>query len=150
MRDDDLRDPPAGDQMERMTSRIVNSLVIAAGVIALGLYAGGGGTEVEAPDYQIVSTTDGRVVRLNTDTGSIVSCDAARCRLIQMRSDDLEREFERAREGAGEPPQQALPPPAAAPQGAIAPAAPGGEVAPTAPQAPQAAPAPQPPAQPAR
>ncbi|HEX9931286.1 MAG TPA: hypothetical protein VGB08_00405, partial [Allosphingosinicella sp.] len=126
MRDDDLRDPPATELIERMTSRVVNSLVIAAGVIAVGLYAGGGdGTHVEAPDYQIVSTPDGRVVRLNVETGSIVSCDAARCRLIQMQSDGLEREFEE-REEQGQAPQQALPPPAAAPQGAVAPGVPQG------------------------
>lgn len=148
MRDDDPTDPPTAELIERMTSRIVNSLVIAAGVIALGLYAGGGGGDVEAPDYQIVSTPDGRVVRLNTDTGSIVSCDAARCALIQMRSDNLEREFERRRDRQQESaPQQALPPPATAPQGASPPAA---AQSPQAPQAPQAVPAPQPPAEPQR
>lgn len=144
MRDDDVTGSPAGDQVERMTGRVVNSLVIAAGVIALGLYAGGGGTEVEAPDYQIVSTTDGRVVRLNTDTGSIVSCDAARCRLIQMRSDDLEDEFERARET----PQRALPPPVVTPQDGSNSLVPENMTVPAAPPAPQPAPSAQPPAQP--
>ena len=116
---DDAREP-LGGLIERMTSRVVNSLVIAAGLIALGLYASGSG-DVEAPDYQIVAASDGRVVRLNTETGSIVSCDAARCTLVLMRSDGLERltdeerEALRVRERALPPPQSGAPPPATAP-----------------------------------
>ncbi|HYJ28877.1 MAG TPA: hypothetical protein VEW25_00875 [Allosphingosinicella sp.] len=137
---DDTREP-LGGLIERMTSRIVNSLVIAAGLIALGIYASGPG-DIEAPDYQIVASSDGRVVRLNTDTGSIVSCDATRCTLILMRSDDLERVSDDERE-KGQARQPALPPPAAAPQNGAAPAAP------ATPQPTQAAPAPAP-AQPQR
>lgn len=133
-------EPPAAELIERMTSRIVNSLVIAAGMIALGLYAGGSG-DVEAPDYQIVSTSDGRVVRLNTETGSIVSCDSARCTLVLLRSDDLDRLSEDERE-AIEARERALPPPAAAPQNGAAPAAPAAP--------PQPAPQPAQPAQPQR
>lgn len=131
---DDNREP-LGALNERMTSRIVNSLVIAAGMIALGLYAGGSG-DVEAPDYQIVAASDGRVVRLNTDTGSIVSCDAVRCTLVLMRSDDLRRvsDDDRQKSQASQP---ALPPPAAAPQNGAASATP-------APTTPPAAPSPQP------
>ena len=131
-------EPPLTELVERMTSRIVNSLVIAAGLVALGLYAGGDG-DVEAPDYQVVATADGRVVRLNTATGSIVSCDTARCTLVLLRSDDLERLSEDERE-AIEARGRALPPPAAAPAN---------EAAPAAPKAAPAAPAPQP-AQPQR
>ena len=137
-------EPPTAELVERMTSRIVNSLVIAAGMIALGLYAGSSG-DVEAPDYQIVPASDGRVVRLNTETGSIVSCDAARCTLVLMRSDDLERLSDEERE-AIEARERALPPPAAAPQTAPAPAAAPQPAA----QTPQAAPAPAQPAQPQR
>jgi len=126
---DETRDQ-LGGLIERMTSRIVNSLVIAAGLIALGLYASSSG-DVEAPDYQIVATSDGRIVRLNTDTGSIVWCDAGRCTLVLMRSDDLGRVGEgEGREARG----RALPPPAAAPQtGAPPPAAQSPQPALTAP-----------------
>lgn len=114
---------------ERMTSRIVNSLVIAAGILALGIYWSG--DDVEAPTYQAVSTPDGRVVRVNTETGSVVSCDAARCTLIFLQGDDLDRvraagEAEGARVGPAAPADPALPQPGAAPP------------APAAPQAPQA------------
>ena len=148
MRDIDSKDPPTSELIERMTSRIVNSLVIAAGVLAVGLYAGGGASDVEAPDYQIVPMSDGRVARLNTETGSIVTCDAARCTLILLRSSDLERLSEEERLEIET--REALPPPAAASQnGTVAPPA-----AAPAPEAPKAAPAAQPaqqqPAQPQR
>jgi hypothetical protein len=146
---DDPNAPPTGtaDIAERMTSRLANSLVIAAGLVALGIYASG--TEIETPRYQIVSTPDGRVVRVNTENGSIVSCDAARCTLVHLKGDDLDRAARRAREAAEQaaqpqiqppaqqPQQQALPPPAAPSVGA-------------APQSPQPGAAPQPPAQPQR
>ncbi|HEX8216322.1 MAG TPA: hypothetical protein VF577_02550 [Allosphingosinicella sp.] len=109
---DETREP-LGGLIERMTSRIVNSMVIAAGLVALGLYASGGGdVDVAAADYQIVATSDGRVIRLNTETGSIVSCTSVRCTLVLMRSNDLERvsDADRAAE------QRALPSPASAQQ----------------------------------
>lgn len=131
---DDTREP-LGGLIERMTSRIVNSMVIAAGLVALGLYASGGGdVDVAAPDYQIVATTDGRVVRLNTDTGSIVSCTSVRCTLVLMRSNDLGRVSDEERGRAEQ--QRALPQPASPQQIQGAPAAP------AAPPASQPAPAP--------
>jgi len=104
--------------VERMTSRVANSLVIAAGIIGIGIYAAGG---VSQPaQYEAVATPDGRVVRVNTSNGSIVSCDSTHCTLIFRRGDDLERPEEG--EGAPQPgtpqpgaQQPALPAPAAAP-----------------------------------
>jgi hypothetical protein len=119
--DDPDRPPTTAEIAERMTSRLANSLVIAAGIIALGLYAGGG--DGAAPRYQAVATPDGRVVRVNTKNGSVVSCDAARCLIIHRHGrDDLDHISD----------QPALPK-------AVAP--------PAAPAAPQ--PVPAPPAQPA-
>jgi hypothetical protein len=142
--------PTDGDVAERMTSRISNSLVIAAGLVALGLYASG--DDYEAPTYQVVSTPDGRVVRLNTDSGSIVSCDTRRCTLIYLDGERLPRVDGRSPddgaedggEGAGE--RGGQPPAAAGPTPAQQPAlpAPAGEAPPgTAPQPPEVGAAPQ-------
>ncbi|HEY0012825.1 MAG TPA: hypothetical protein VGB79_08235 [Allosphingosinicella sp.] len=113
--------------VERMTSRLANSLVIAAGILALGIYWSG--DHVEAQTYQAVATPDGRVIRVNTESGSIVSCDATRCGLVWLQGDDLDRVGEevgeRVREAmegrepgaqdpaakGGQAPQQALPAP---------------------------------------
>jgi hypothetical protein len=128
------------DVAERMTSRISNSMVIAAGVLALGIYWSG--DEVETPTYQAVSTPDGRVVRVNTESGSIVSCDAARCTLIYLDGERLDRVREGGEaEAAGvRPPegaQPALPQPKEAPQPAPAPKAPPADSPPPAQAAPQ-------------
>lgn len=116
---------------ERMTSRISNSLVIAAGLVALGLYASGD-EAAEAPTYQAVPMPDGRVVRLNTESGSVVSCDSNRCAIIFLQGDRLRRidGREGGEEGDGDgdgdapaqpaaPQQPTLPaPPASPPPGA--------------------------------
>ena len=140
--------PPAttAEMVERMTSRLANSLVIAAGILALGIYSSG--DHIEAPSFQAVAMPDGRIVRVNTDSGSILSCDATRCSRVRLDSDDLDRVGEevgeRVREaiegrqgGAREPAAPAAP----APQKSLP--------APSAQNPPQAQPAPEPaPAQP--
>ncbi len=140
---DDIRDASVAAAVERMTSRVVNSMVIAAGILALGIYWSG--DDYEAPTYQVVATPDGRVIRVNTESGSVVSCDATRCTLVHLQGDELPRLRE---EGATSPAAQqpaaqqpALPAPAAAPPAGSAPQ----------PQsAPQEPPDPQAPAQPHR
>ena len=72
--------------IERMTSRIVNSMVIAAAIVGLAIYARPG-----PPRYEAVATSDGRVVRVNRANGSIVSCDAVRCSLVYRSGQDLDR-----------------------------------------------------------
>lgn len=122
---------------ERMTSRISNSLVIAAGLVALGLYASGD-EAAEAPTYQAVPMPDGRVIRLNTESGSVVSCDSNRCAIIFLQGDRLRRIDGRGRgendpdepEDADEPAeggQPALPAPSASqpPVPPVQPPAPG-------------------------
>jgi hypothetical protein len=74
------------DAIERMTGKIVNALVIAAAILALAIYARPG-----PPKYQAVATGDGRVVRVNTSNGTIVSCDASRCLLVHSGGHSLDR-----------------------------------------------------------
>jgi len=99
MQDRPTEPPP--DAADRMTSKIVNGVVIAAAILALAIYSRPG-----PPRYQAVATGDGRVVRVNTANGAIVSCDASRCLLVHSGGHSLERA----------PKQRALPPqPAPAP-----------------------------------
>lgn len=95
------REPTVGELIDQSVRRVVTALVIAGGLIGFGAYAGGG-TEIEAPRYQITSGADGRVYRINTDSGSIVACQNNQCWLMQRGSQDLD----------DEPPQQAAPAPA--------------------------------------
>jgi pyruvate/2-oxoglutarate dehydrogenase complex dihydrolipoamide acyltransferase (E2) component len=116
------------EMVDATVRRISTSMVLAGGLIAIGLYAGGG-TSIEAPPYQITTSADGQTVyRLNTDSGSIVACRDNQCWLMQYGSRDLEDE-----PPAPSAPPARLPAPATTPAEAPAPA-----------QAPAAAPAPAP------
>ena len=83
---DEMREPPITEAIERMTTRVANSLVIAAAIIGLAIYSRPG-----PPRYEAVATPDGRVVRVNTRNGSIVSCDAAQCLIVHRHGDNLAR-----------------------------------------------------------
>ena len=98
-------EPTVGELIDQSVRRVVTALVIAGGLIGFGAYAGGG-TEIEAPRYQITSGADGRVYRINTDSGSIVACQNNQCWLMQRGSQDLDDEPPQG------PPQQAAPAPA--------------------------------------
>jgi hypothetical protein len=124
---------PLHDLVDATVRRISTSMVMAGGLIAIALYFGGG-TRVEAPNYQITTTADGQAVyRVNTDNGSIVACRQNQCWVMQLASHDLEDE------PPAEPEPARLAPPSSAP--AAAPAQPPA-AAPAPSQAPAAAPAP--------
>jgi hypothetical protein len=110
------RPQSTAELVDRMTSRIVNTLVIAAGIIGLAIYARPG-----PPRYEIVAAPDGRIYRVNRSNGSIVTCDSGRCMIVYRSGHDLDHV----------PRQQALPAPAP-------PAAPNAPAQPTAPAQPSA------------
>lgn len=106
------------DTIDVAVRRIVTGLVIAGGLIGGGLYLSDG---AEPARYQVATTSDGRIVRLNTDSGSLVVCQDNRCWLMQRGSSDLDDE-----PPAPAPVQQAAPParlPAPQPEAASAPEA---------------------------
>jgi hypothetical protein len=90
------REPTLGEVIDGAVRKIVTGVVIAGGLIALGIWSSGGsdssGSDLE---YQIVTSADGAMVyRINTDSGSIVACRTASnaCWLMQRASRDLEDE----------------------------------------------------------
>jgi hypothetical protein len=87
---DETSEPQYAELIERTTTRLVTSLVIAAGIIGLAIYSRPGPLS-----YDAVATSDGRVVRVNRSNGSIVSCDAASCVLVYRSGGDLERAADR-------------------------------------------------------
>lgn len=77
----DLRE--AADLLSR---RLSGAIVLAGGLIAFGLYSGGSGQEPAT--YQAFAA-GGEVFRLNTDSGTIIACNATRCTRILQRGQDL-------------------------------------------------------------
>ena len=87
--DEDLR---AGGRVEQagaldmLGRRIGGAIVLAGALIGLGIYWSADTTE--APTYQAFAA-DGEVFRVNTDSGSIIACNATRCTQILRRGQDL-------------------------------------------------------------
>jgi len=116
-REDTGTSSPLHDLVDATVRRVSTSLVIAGGLIALGVYAGGNRTRVEAPNYQIAVSADGQTAyRVNTDSGSIVACRDNHCWLMQRGSSHLDDE------PPAPPPAARLPAPAPAATPAQAPA----------------------------
>ena len=89
-RDDDAPESrgTVSDMLDLLSRRIGGAIVLAGALIGIGLYAGSGRGGSEAPRYQAFSA-DGEVFRLNTDSGSIIACNANRCMQILRRGQDL-------------------------------------------------------------
>jgi hypothetical protein len=128
---------PLGDTIDLAVRRIMTSIVVAGAIVGIAVYASGGD---EAPRYQ-VTAGDGRVIRVNTDSGTVIACEGARlehCAIVLRRGQDLDEDLPpRALPGHPAPPAlPAVPAPGAeaAPPAPTAPAlpAPGNEAAPPA------------------
>ena len=120
-------EPSLGDVIEGAVRKIVTGLVIAGGLIGIGLYSQAGPAR-----YQVIAA-DGRIYRLNTKSGTVIGCQGDRCAIVLRHGQDLEDSIE-----PPAPPRQVAPPaPSAAPAPALPPA---GAPAPSAP-APAPAPA---------
>jgi hypothetical protein len=68
--------------------KLVTAIVIAGGLIGLGAYMSS--NDVEAPRYQISTTPDGRIIRVNTDSGTVIVCEGNRCGIVVQRGQDLD------------------------------------------------------------
>lgn len=111
------REAGLSELIDSAVRKIVTAIVIAGALIGAGAYASG--DETEAPTYQVTSTADGRIIRVNTDSGTVIACRDDRCGIVLRRGQDIAEEIgeavrERVRE---EQRERALPAPAtAAPQ----------------------------------
>jgi hypothetical protein len=104
---DDLRDTLRGDSRDSLRERtetseaqtvgalindsvrkLVTAIVVAGGLIGIGAYASG--TSVDAPRYQVTTTPDGRIIRVNTDSGTVIVCEGERCGIVLQRGQDLD------------------------------------------------------------
>jgi hypothetical protein len=68
--------------------KLVTAIVVAGGLIGVGAYFSG--AEVEAPRYQVTTTPDGRIVRVNTESGTVIVCEGERCGIVLQRGQDLD------------------------------------------------------------
>ena len=85
---DRLAEPTLAESIDAAVRKIVTSLVIAGGLIAVGLYASRGGDP--SVDYQIATTPDGKIYRLSSESGRIIACQGSHCWELLDRGQDLE------------------------------------------------------------
>jgi len=85
---DRLAEPTLGESIDAAVRKVVTALVIAGGLVALGLYSSRGGGE--AVEYQITSTADGTIYRLDSDSGRIVACRQQHCWRLLYDRDEIE------------------------------------------------------------
>ncbi len=73
--------------IDMLGRRIGGALVLGGALIGLGLFWGGDSGD-EAQRYQAFAA-DGEVFRVNTDSGTIIACNANRCVKILERGQEL-------------------------------------------------------------
>ena len=76
---------PFSEVAEKVAGRISTGLVIAAAIIGLAIYA-----RPSPPRYQAVAA-DGRIVRIDTRSGTIIACEGGRCATVLRRGQRLDR-----------------------------------------------------------
>jgi len=106
-------EPSLGDIVESAMRKLVTAIVIAGGLIAVGLYSQAGPAR-----YQVIAA-DGRVYRINTHSGTVIGCEGDRCAILLQHGQDLEDSLPPPAPPAPAriaPPPQAAPAPAPAPQ----------------------------------
>jgi hypothetical protein len=81
-------EPTLGETIDAAVRKIVTGIVIAGGVIALGLYASRGGDP--SVDYQIATTPDGTLYRVDSEHGRLIACRNDHCWRLVSDSDDID------------------------------------------------------------
>ncbi|MGE3395751.1 MAG: hypothetical protein AB7H79_02465 [Sphingomonas sp.] len=76
------------DLINDSVRKVVTAIVAAGALIGAGVYLSG--DEVEAPKYQVTTTSDGRVIRVNTQSGTVIACEGERCGIVVRRGQDLD------------------------------------------------------------
>ncbi len=89
-RDEAREDQTVMALINETVRKLVTAIVVAGGLIGIGAYFSGSDVDVEAPQYQVTVLPDGRIVRLNTESGTVLVCEGNRCGIVVQRGQDLE------------------------------------------------------------
>jgi hypothetical protein len=124
--DRDLAEATSADLVERSIRMIAIAIAMAGALIALAIY-----WRPAPPHYQMVAMGD-QVVRLNTKTGSMVSCNVDECGMVIHESRGIDENSGHALLPPMAPPATQPAPRAVAPAPSAAPTAPAPPAAPKA------------------
>jgi len=70
--------------VENAARKLVTAIVISGGLVALAIYF-----QPSPPRYQ-ATAADGRIVRVDTRTGTVIACEGARCYRVLRRGQELD------------------------------------------------------------
>lgn len=115
LRDLDEREARAtvADLIDSALRKIVTGIIVAGAIVGFAIWSR------PSPHYQ-VAVGDGKIVRINTQSGTVIACQGETCAIVLEHGQDL---ADHLPPPATPAPAPALPAPAAAPATAPAPAA---------------------------
>jgi hypothetical protein len=98
-------EPGLGEIVDSAARRLMTGIIVAGGLIGLGLYA----SKPETPRFSAFATPDGKIVRVGTQSGTVLACEGRTCMTVVQRGQRLHRTLPstQAAPAAGE--QKALP-----------------------------------------
>jgi hypothetical protein len=106
-----------GELIDKASRRLTTAVLMAGGLIAISIYA-----KPEGPHYS-VAAADGRVIRVNSRNGAMVSCGNDGCITIRKPGAKVHVGFGDGRDKPAALPSPAAPTPQAAPSAPAQPAA---------------------------
>ena len=86
-------------EIDGAVRKLVTAIVLAGSLIALAIYS-----QDDPRRYQ-VTAADGRIVRVDTQSGTVIACQDKRCAIVLRRGQELDE----ALPPAAQPRQEALP-----------------------------------------
>jgi hypothetical protein len=113
---EDDGEPTLIEMIDKASRRITASLLMAGALVSIAVYSRPG------PPHFAVAAADGRVVRVDTRTGALISCGAEGCLSVHRSGGPIDLHASLPRPAAPAP--VALPAPQPATQPATQPAAP--------------------------
>ena len=82
---DDEAEPSLKELFDRGTRRVTTALVIAGAIVGVAIYA-----RPAPPRYDAIAD-EGRVVRIDRRTGTLIACDTQKCAIILRRGQRVDR-----------------------------------------------------------
>ncbi|MGZ8350163.1 MAG: hypothetical protein ACXWU2_09050 [Allosphingosinicella sp.] len=99
-------EPSLGEIVDTAVRRLMTAIIVAGGLIGLGLYA----SKPETPKFQAFAAPNGQIIRVGTQSGTVLACEGRTCMTVVRRGQTLQRTLP----SMETPAQRALPAPAPA------------------------------------
>jgi hypothetical protein len=104
---EDEEEPTLIEMLDKASRRVTAAVLMGAALIGIAVYAR------PSPPHYAVAAADGRVVRVDTRTGAVISCGAEGCLSVHRSGGhiDLHASLPKPAVPAATPPPAALPAP---------------------------------------